>query len=120
MEGMSTFLTLPLRQRIARLRWALPLAIGLLAAGYELGPGRWIHDRIGVSDYFDLDILFYATAAPLLSYWVLTLITHWYDEKDSAEQLARASEQRLASVMAASADAILGLDSAGHIQSWNH
>src|SRR5438067_1456235 len=86
--AMSTLLALPLRQRVTGLRWALPLAIGLLAVGYELGPGRWIHDAFGASDYFDLDILFYATAAPLLAYWVLTLITHWLDEKDHAEQLA--------------------------------
>jgi PAS domain S-box-containing protein len=116
---MSTLLAPPLRQRVGRLRWALPLAIGLLAVGYELGPGRWIHDRLGAADYFDLDILFYATAAPLLAYWVLTLISQWLDEKDRAGQLARASELRLASVMAASADAILSLDAAGRIESWN-
>jgi PAS domain S-box-containing protein len=116
---MSTLLAPSLRQRVARLRWALPLAIGLLAVSYELGPGRWIHDAFGAADYFNLDILFYATAAPLLAYWVLTRINQWLDEKDRAEQQARASEQRLASVMAASADAILGLDAAGGIEAWN-
>ncbi len=117
---MTTLPAPPLRQRIARLRWALPLAIGLLAVGYELGPGRWIHDTLGASDYFGLDILFYATAAPLLAFWVLNRISQWLDEKDRAEQSARASEERLASVMAASADAILGLDAAGRITAWNH
>ncbi len=118
-DPMSTLLAPPLRQRIARLRWALPLAIGLLAVGYELGPGRWIHDSIGAAEYFDLDALFYATAAPLLAYWVLTLISQWLDQKERAEGLARATEQRLASVMAASADAILGLDAGGRIAAWN-
>jgi PAS domain S-box-containing protein len=116
---MSTLLAPSLRQRVARLRWALPLAIGLLAVGYELGPGRWIHDYLGAGDYFDLDILFYATAAPLLAFWVLSLISQWLDERDRAEVQARATEQRLASVMAASADAILALDAAGRIAAWN-
>jgi PAS domain S-box-containing protein len=116
---MNIPFTQPLRKRLAYLRWSLPLAIGLLAVLYELGPGRWIHDVYGEAGYFSLDILFYATIAPLLTYWVLTRIGHWLDDKERAAQQARASEQRLASVTAASADAILGLDSAGRIESWN-
>jgi PAS domain S-box-containing protein len=112
-------MTLPVRQRIARLRWALPLGIGLIAVLYEIGPGRWIHDAYGATGYFDLDILFYATAAPLMAFWVLSRISRWLDEKERAEAQAGASEQRLASVTAASADAILGLDAAGRIESWN-
>jgi PAS domain S-box-containing protein len=116
---MSGQFTLPVRQRIARLRWALPLAIGLGAVLYEIGPGRWIHDAYGATDYFGLDILFYATAAPALAFLVLTFINRWLDDKERAEQQALASEQRLASVTAASTDAILGLDAAGRIESWN-
>jgi len=107
------------RQRIAQLRWALPLAIGLAAVLYEIGPGRWIHDAYGARDYFDLDILFYATAAPIMAFLVLTYINRWLDEKERAEQAARASQERLASVTAASADAILSLDLAGRIETWN-
>ncbi|MEP7359869.1 MAG: PAS domain S-box protein, partial [Anaerolineales bacterium] len=116
---MNLPFTQPLRQRLAYLRWSLPLAIGLLAVLYELGPGRWIHDVYGEAGYFSIDIVFYATIAPLLTFWVLTRIGHWLDEKEHAAQQARASEQRLASVTAASADAILGLDPAGRIESWN-
>ena len=71
---MNIPFTQPLRQRLAYLRWSLPLAIGLLAVLYELGPGRWIHDFYGEAGYFSLDILFYATIAPLLTFWVLTRI----------------------------------------------
>ncbi len=110
----------PLRQRLTALRWALPLAIGLLAVLYEIGPGRWIHDAYGAPDYFGIDIIFFATVAPLLAFWVLTLISRWLDEKERAEAHARASEQRLASITAASADAIFSLDSRGRIESWNH
>ena len=109
----------PIRQRITILRWALPLAIGLLAVLYEIGPGRWIHDTYGALNYFNLDIVFYAMIAPLSAFWVLTLISRWLDEKEQAEQQARDSEQRLASITAASADAIFSLDAEGHIQSWN-
>jgi PAS domain S-box-containing protein len=116
---MSNQLILPVRQRIARLRWALPLALGLAAVLYEIGPGRWIHDAYGATDYFGLDILFYATAAPAMAYLVLTYISRWVDDKERAEQQARASQEQLASVTAASADAILVLDTAGRIKSWN-
>ena len=116
MNGQPTF---QVRQRVARLRWALPIAIGLAAVLYEIGPGRWIHDAYGARDYFDLDILFYATIAPAMAFLVLTYINRWLDDKERAEQLARASQERLASVTTASADAILSLDTAGRIESWN-
>ncbi len=116
---MSVQLTLAVHQRIARLRWALPLAVGLAAVLYEIGPGRWIHDVFGASDYFGLDILFYATAGPAAVFLVLTYIGRWLDDKERAEQQARAIEGQLASVTAASADAILVLDAGGRIKSWN-
>jgi len=117
MNGQPTILV---RKRVARLRWALPIAIGLAAVFYEIGPGRWIHDAYGAGDYFSLDILFYGTVAPAMAFFVLTYINRWLDDKERAEQQARASTERLASVTAASADAILGLDAAGRIESWNH
>src|SRR5512133_1019552 len=107
-----------LRQRIVILRWALPFVIGLLAVLYEVGPGRRIHDD-SVTAYFDLDIAFYGIVIPLLTFATLTLLSHWLDGKERAEKLARTSAQRLASIMTASADAIIGLDSGGDITSWN-
>ncbi len=109
-----------LRQRISTLRWTLPIAVGLLAVLYEIGPGRWIHDDIGAPMYFSVDIVFYGTVAPLLIYWTMTRIGHWLDDKERAEKQARAIEQRLASITAASADAIASLDAQGRIESWNH
>src|SRR5689334_12902167 len=109
-----------LRTRITVLRWALPVAFAALGILYELGPGRWIHDIFGASDYFNLDMLFYATVAPLVIYVTLTHIEQWLDEKEHAELKVRAIEQRLAAIMAASADAILSLDAHGQIDSWNH
>lgn len=108
-----------LPDRIRLLRWAFPLALTILVALYQLGPARWVHNRYSDPVHFGVEILFYGTGGPLLAFWVLTLVSHWLDEKEHAEQSARASERRLASITAASADAILSLDSGGHIESWN-
>ena len=44
----------------------------------------------------------------------------WLDKAERAEKQARATDRRLAAIMSASADAILGLDAAGRIEAWNH
>src|SRR5512136_2673423 len=106
-----------LRQRVAFLRWALPAALLILTLVYEVGPARWLQDN--VNDPVDLEILLWGVLSPLLAFWVLTLIGRWLDKTDRAEKAARASDRRLAAIMSASADAILGLDPAGRIESWN-
>ncbi|HET7087301.1 MAG TPA: ATP-binding protein [Anaerolineae bacterium] len=114
------FVTGPaLRQRIAKLRWVLPLGFSALATLYQLLWARWVHDTYGDPAHFAIEILFYSTAGPLLAFWMLTLIGRWLDEKERAERQAQASEQRLASITSASADAILSLDDQGRIASWN-
>ena len=113
--GSSTF-----SKRISVLRWALPIALGVLAVLYEIGPGRWMHDDIGAPAYFSVDILFYGMVAPLLIFWIMTRVSQWLEEKERIEHRAHTQEQRLASITSASADAILGLDSTGRIESWNH
>src|SRR5712692_1322641 len=118
-DNIMTQMNPSLRQRVALLRWGLPLALGLLTVLYEVGPGRWIHDFFSASAYFDLDIAFYGLVAPTLTFATLTLLGHWLDKKQQAEQQARDSEQRLAAIMIASADAIITLDPSGRIDSWN-
>ncbi len=106
-----------LRQRVAWLRWALPAGLLILTAFYELGPAQWLQDNL--HDPIDLEIFLYGVLSPLLAFWVLTLIGRWLDKTEQAEKAARTSDRRLASIMSASADAILGLDPAGRIESWN-
>lgn len=108
-----------LRRRVAVLRWMLPLSFALVAALYQWGFARWVHDTYGDLVHFGVEILFYSTAGPLLAFLILTLIGRWLDDKERAEEHARASERRLASITAVSADAILSLDSGGRIESWN-
>jgi PAS domain S-box-containing protein len=108
-----------LHYRIGILRWALPCITGMLAVIYETSLGRWIHDAIGPNAYFNVDIAFYGTVVPLLIFMVLTLIRRWLEMAQRAAQQAQVSERRLGSIMSASAYAILSLDSAGNIESWN-
>ena len=107
-----------LRQWVALLRWALPAILMILTALYELGPARLLQDNL--HDPIDLEVLLYGVLSPLLAFWVLTLIGRWLDKTERAEKQARATDRRLAAIMSASADAILGLDAAGRIEAWNH
>jgi PAS domain S-box-containing protein len=86
---------------------------------YQFGVARWVHDTFGEMTHYGVEILFYASVSPLLAYWTLKLIDRWLDEKELAERLASVSEHRLASITAASADAILSIDGHGLVESWN-
>jgi PAS domain S-box-containing protein len=111
--------TLSLRQRVARLRRILPLILAVGVVLFQAGPMRWMHNNLGYFLYSRIEILFYASAGPLAIYWALKLVDYWLREKEQAEQLASATERRLASITSASADAILSLDANGIIESWN-
>lgn len=106
-------------QRLSILRWALPAALGLLSVLYQLGPARWVHDLFSHSLHYGVEILFYGLVGPMAVFVAVGQVRRWLEEKEHAEYLARANEQRLVSITAASADAIIGLDSTGRIESWN-
>jgi PAS domain S-box-containing protein len=108
-----------LKQRVTTLRWVLPIGFSLVAILYQLGVARWVHDSFGATTHYGVEILFFATVGPLLAFWVLTLIHQWLEEKEFAENQVRMSERRLAAITTASADAILGIDPMGRIESWN-
>lgn len=109
-----------LQQRISTLRWALPLTLSVLSTLYQLGPARWVHDTFSHSLHYGVEILLYGFIGPLAVHSAVGQVGRWLAEKEQAEHRARAHEQRLASITGASADAILGLDAAGRIESWNH
>lgn len=108
-----------LRQRITTLRWALPLTLIVLVFVYQLGPARWVHDNYNHAIHYVIEIILYATVGPLMTFWALRRVEGWLDEKEQAEQAAQASQKRLAAITSASADAILGIDAEGRIESWN-
>lgn len=108
-----------LRQRVRTLKWILPLAFALMAVLYQLGPAHWVNDYMNESLHFVAEILFYGTAAPMLTFLALSHVNQWLEENEAYQRKMRTNERRLASIMNASADAILGVDSQGRIESWN-
>lgn len=108
-----------LKNRIEFWRWTLPIGFALFVFLYQLVLARWVHDTINDVTHFAVEVLFFATAGPLLTFFALTQIRHWVAEKERAEKQARTNERWLASVTAVSADAILSLDNQGRIESWN-
>ncbi len=108
-----------LKNRIEFWRWTLPVGFALFVFLYELVLARWVHDTYNDATHFAVEVLFFATTGPLLTFFALTQIRHWVEEKEHAEKQARTNERWLASVTAASADAILSLDTQGSIESWN-
>ena len=122
-KQMSTYqlnhFGLTLRERVVALRWALPLTLAVLVFVYQLGPARWVHDAYDHAVHYAVEIIFYATVGPYLTFWALRRIEGWLDEKEQAEQAAQESQHRLAAITSASADAILGVDANGCIESWN-
>lgn len=106
-------------QRVTYLRWALPVFLGSLAIFYEVGPGHSLLEA-SIPAYISLDLVFYGLGIPLVAFATLTLLERWLNAKEAAEQQARLTEQRLMSIMTASAHAIVGVDKAGCIDAWNH
>ncbi|HEY4667654.1 MAG TPA: ATP-binding protein [Anaerolineales bacterium] len=115
MNGASALL----RQRVDRLRWLLPLGLALVSTLYQLGPAAWVHDRVSHASHYGVEIIFYGLIGPLAVYMAIGRVRGWLEDREHLERQARASERRLAAISAASADAILGLDPGGAIESWN-
>ncbi len=47
-----------LRRRLSLLQKLVPIGLLLLVIVYEIGPARWIHDRLGDTYHFVAEILF--------------------------------------------------------------
>lgn len=110
---------LPLLRRIRRLRYFLPPILALLVIGYQLGVARGLEAAYGHLVHYGVEIAFYSLAGPVVTWLTLTWVEHRLAEKEALEREVRAREHHLASLTAASADAILSLDGAGRITSWN-
>ncbi len=61
-----------LSDRLRLLQWALPAAITVLAALYQLGPARYVHDHFGAWSHHALEVLFYGTTGPIVMWLILT------------------------------------------------
>jgi PAS domain S-box-containing protein len=110
---------LSLLERIRRLRYVLPPMVALVVVGYQLGIARSLADTYGHTAHYGIEIGFYSLAGPVVIWLTLAWIERRLAEKETLERQVRARERHLVSLTAASADAILSLDKAGRITSWN-
>lgn len=116
---MLNWHSLSLLERIRRLRYILPPGLVLMVIWYQLGVARFLESAYGHAVHYGVEIGFYSLAGPVATWLTLNWVEHRLAEKETLERQVRAREHHLASLTAASADAILSLDTAGHIASWN-
>lgn len=65
-------------------RW-LPLAVMAIAALYQLGPARFVHEYYGMWAHFWLEIFFYGTVGPVFLWLTLRIVRVWVEQKEEAE-----------------------------------
>ena len=107
-----------LAETIALLRWALPVLISLAVIGHQIFQ-TFALNHWGPFAHLSAGILVYGLGGSLITWWTLTWISRNLAEKERAGEKSREHEQYLASITAASADAIISLDAERVIQSWN-
>jgi len=110
---------LPLVERIHRLQYVVPPLLVLLVIGYQLGVARFLEEAYGHAVHYGVEIGFYSLAGPMVTWLTLVWVERRLVEKEVLERQVRRREQHLASLSEASADAILSLDRAGRISTWN-
>lgn len=110
---------LSLIERVRWLRYAIPPALALVVVIYQLGVAQTLAISYGHVVHYSVEIAFYSLVGPVVTWLTLAWVERGLREKEQLEQEVRARTQQLASLTAASADAILSLDPQGKISSWN-
>lgn len=82
-----------LRRRLSLLQKLVPIGLLLLVIVYEIGPARWIHDRLGDTYHFVAEILVYGTVGPALAYMLLDFLGRWLEERETSELQAKVLAQ---------------------------
>ena len=88
--GLSTAASRSFRRRLRRLQRLSPAALLLLVAAYQVGPARWVHDRLGESQHFLAEIAAFGLAAALIGYILPELALRWNEERETSELQALA------------------------------
>jgi len=104
-----------LSQRVRLFTWMLPLTLGLSTVLYQIVAARW---ALSDSSYF-VSIVFHTVAGPLLLFWILKLIGHWIEEHEQVARQCSIREERLASIVDTTVDAVFSADAQGKIEIWN-
>jgi len=74
-----------LSDRLRLIRWMLPAAIALLAAVYQIGFARYVHEHYGDLAHYAMEVFLYATIAPIVTWFVLGIVRTWIEQKEQAE-----------------------------------
>lgn len=74
-----------LSDRLRLLQWLLPVIVMAVAALYQLGPARFVHNHYGAWAHFWLEILFYGTAGPAFLWMTFRVVRVWLEQKEQAE-----------------------------------
>lgn len=108
-----------IQKRINTLAWILPLILVIAVLTYQLGVARWVHNQYGDAVHFAIEVFFFSTTGPLFTYFALSRIGTWVAEKERIQRAAEVQKRRLVSITSASADAIVGVNPQGNIETWN-
>ena len=107
----------PLSESVRILRWAIVVGIFAVVGGYQALKESALD--FGATERVAYGLLLYAVVGSLVTWIALTWVSNRIAEGERAKQKIREEETYIASVVSASADAILTLDPEGVITSWN-
>lgn len=127
-----TFASKDLHARLLWLQRVLPLTVFLVVLAYE-AVGYFVLGTFSNLTHLFSDVLIYGTVGPVAIWFTISWVARRIEEAEDALaaraqaeqeqqralQAARAQERLLAAVCSNSADAIITLDNAGIIQTWN-
>lgn len=74
-----------LSERLRLMHWMLPVAIALLAAIYQIGLARYVHENFGAWPHYGMEVLLYGAMAPVAMWFVLGIVRTWVQQKEQAE-----------------------------------
>ena len=104
------------QRRLLRLRRLSPPVLLFLVAAYQMGPARWVHDRLGENQHFLAEIAAFGLAAALIGYIPPELALRWNEERETSELQALAlvgERERMQRAHELSDEAIQALYAAG-------
>jgi len=71
--------------KLRLIHWALPAAIAILAAVYQIVLARYVHERYGDLAHYGMEVILYALIAPIALWFVLGIVRSWVKQKEQAE-----------------------------------
>ena len=74
-----------LSEKFRLIHWALPAAIAVLAAFYQIVFARLVHEHYGDLAHYSMEVILYAVIAPVALWFVLGTVQSWIEQKEQAE-----------------------------------